>query len=73
MENNKLHCHYCGREIKPGQEVSMELSQKDGLYYENGVPAGHESQGWFDVGSGCATLLRRERSNKDISPSFDPF
>jgi hypothetical protein len=47
-------CAICGRGVNPNREVEVELSNTDGEYYKNGVPEGHESQGWFTVGPECA-------------------
>jgi hypothetical protein len=69
----KMYCHYCGKEIKEGRNVQMEFSLTDGLYYAEGIPKGHKSQGWFDVGRGCFIVLNQQHNNKDIQPSFDPF
>lgn len=45
-------CEICGKKIK-GDSQQAELSSTDNKYYSDGVPAGHASQGWFDIGPDC--------------------
>jgi hypothetical protein len=53
-------CDCCGRTIKPGRVVWLELDHRVGGYhdYEN-VPE-QMSQGWFPFGPACAARLLRE-------------
>jgi hypothetical protein len=49
-------CECCGKKIRKGKEVWLELSLTDGLYYQD-LPEGHESQGCFCFGSTCAAKV----------------
>jgi hypothetical protein len=57
-------CDCCGRAIKPGKTVWLELDHRvDGYHdYEN-VPE-QMSQGWFPFGPACAARLLREAREK---------
>ena len=52
-------CERCGRTIKPGQEVWVEMGT-NGTYYADGVPEGVESQGCFLFGSDCARKVKAQ-------------
>lgn len=58
--NGTDQCDCCGRAIKPGRTVWLELDTRIGGYhdYEN-VPE-PMSQGWFPFGPACAARLLRE-------------
>jgi len=47
-------CEHCGQVIQ-GHAIELELSVDNGKYYSEGkFPKGHESQGAFMFGEGCA-------------------
>ena len=46
-------CEHCQKELKVGQEVWLELSKTDMMYYHS-LPIDHESQGAFPFGKSCA-------------------
>ena len=56
-------CDCCGRDIKPGKIVWLELDQRINCYHDfcGGVPEEH-SQGLFPFGPTCAARLCREAS-----------
>lgn len=54
-------CNSCGREIKPGREVWLELNTETGEYTDQPVPEEH-SQGAFVFGTDCAK--KELRKNK---------
>ena len=45
-------CYRCGKPIKPGTAVGLELNCDTGIFSSTGVPES-ESQGWFDFGPDC--------------------
>lgn len=45
-------CYKCGKKIKPGTAVSLELNAHTGVFSSAGCPES-ESQGWFDFGPEC--------------------
>lgn len=49
----KILCSICEKPISEATVKEAEFSSTDGEYYANGVPAGHKSQGWFEIGLGC--------------------
>lgn len=49
---DKPRCYRCGKVIKPGTAVALELNTYTGIFTAKGVPA-DESQGWFDFGPEC--------------------
>jgi hypothetical protein len=46
-------CERCGAKLNEKAIVWLELSQSDGLYYDE-IPQGHKSQGAFPFGKDCA-------------------
>lgn len=46
-------CYRCGRPIKPGAAVSLELNTNTGIFSSKGDIPADESQGWFDFGPEC--------------------
>lgn len=60
MENKQtITCAICEKKLKnPDAAQSAELSNTDGKYYKNGIPDGHVSQGWVEVGSDCFKKLK---------------
>jgi len=59
-ENTIDKCECCGRPIKPGSAVWLELDHRiDGYHNWANVPPS-KSQGWFPFGPECAARLLRE-------------
>jgi len=62
-ENEEHHCTECGKLLKPGKAIWLELVQETGNYYFHGIPKevlkkGYVSQGWHPFGSDCAKKRR---------------
>lgn len=53
-------CECCGRELKPGRSVWLELDQRDNTYHDFRDVPEEFSQGWFVFGNSCANRKRRE-------------
>jgi hypothetical protein len=50
---DKIFCYRCGKVIKPGTAVALELNTYTGIFSSKGdIPEG-DSQGWFDFGPEC--------------------
>jgi hypothetical protein len=57
-------CDCCGRTIKPGKTVWLELDHRiDGFHDYESVPEA-KSQGWFPFGPACAARLLRDAREK---------
>lgn len=57
-------CDCCGRRIKPGSAVWLELDHRIDGYHDYGTVPEAKSQGWFPFGQTCAArLLREARAN----------
>ena len=56
--NEKVYCEKCNQKlhIHENKIKFLELSITDGVYYD-GIPEGHESQGWFPFGTACAKSI----------------
>lgn len=55
-----MRCERCGKRLTDVEHSKfLELSQTDGLYYDN-IPKGHLSQGAFPFGTTCATEQIKE-------------
>jgi len=52
MTTTKCLCYRCGKVIKPGTAVALELNTYTGIFTAKGVPE-DESQGFFDFGPEC--------------------
>jgi len=62
-EDEEHQCSECGKLLKKGKAVWLELVQGTCDYYFNGIPKevlkkGHTSQGWHPFGSDCAKKNR---------------
>jgi hypothetical protein len=62
MDTKQDKCLECGKWIKSGREVMMELDTNTGKYYRDGIPANGLSQGWFQFGADCARKLNGQRA-----------
>jgi hypothetical protein len=51
---SERYCTKCGKELKAGRVVWLELSWKSGKYAECGEVEPLESQGCFPFGADCA-------------------
>lgn len=60
MKKEILKCIICEKEIRKGKEIWAEFSNTDGRIYLHKIPDGHESLGFFPIGSTC--------KNKTITP-----
>jgi len=52
-KEGKKICAICEKKINKEAVKSAEFSATDGEFYAKGVPEGHESTGWYDIGAGC--------------------
>jgi len=62
-ENESHFCAECGKLLKKGKAVWLELVQGTSDYYFHGIPKevlekGRTSQGWHPFGSDCAKKNR---------------
>lgn len=56
-KNKKVFkCYRCGEILNPIKMKCLELSNSDGNFYVE-IPKGHISQGGFNFGTKCATIL----------------
>ena len=58
-DDERHECTECGRLLKKGKVVWLELVQETGDYYLHGIPKeilkkGRTSQGWHPFGLDCA-------------------
>lgn len=53
------YCEECGKILKEGEEIWLELSIDDGNYYTDNFPVDHKSQGLFPFGKSCAKRVRK--------------
>jgi len=58
----KIRCTRCEEILK--KVVWLELSNTDGMYYQN-IPDGHVSQGGFPFGTSCAKTQLNEDHGKN--------
>lgn len=58
-------CEYCQKELKPGAEIWLELSNTNNHYYRDGLPQGLSSQGMFPFGPGCAKRVLKETKDAE--------
>lgn len=49
----KTWCYKCGKVIKPGTAVMLELNTYTGVFSSKGDIPADESQGWFEFGPDC--------------------
>lgn len=61
MNKNKEvnRCTCCNKKLNSTNIVWYNLSTTDGTYYSEGIPAGHDDQGWFPFGIKCANSLSK--------------
>jgi hypothetical protein len=61
-------CEQCGRKLNYDKITSLELDNTTGLYHslEEGIPAGHTSQGCFMFGSDCAKKILKNGGQLDV-------
>lgn len=55
-----VRCYRCGKPIKAGAAVPLELNTKTGIFTSKGMPES-ESQGWFDFGPECGPKADGQR------------
>ena len=61
---NQDECQCCGKRIKAGKEVMLELDQRDSTYHDFGDVPDDKSQGFFPFGASCAKRQRAEAKAK---------
>jgi len=53
LKDHETQCHMCNKPIDIDRSYSVEFSNTNGEYYQDSVPEGHDSLGWFMVGPDC--------------------